>query len=198
MKITAFCNIRIEVSFLISPDLVRRIRTIFGIKYIKLDKPIQFADYRQQTAGIIEYKIQMNFEIDNRRFPNQDFFIIETGYDIFIGLEWLVKQNIWLYPRSRIFYWFDITASDIQSSRIIIIPKKKPQIDEQIQKYATQQDQLFDLFNNRIRIADILKMPFWRSDPSSEKISSEIPFEAFAADRRMIAALIVQFEDDLY
>jgi hypothetical protein len=82
---TALVDTGAQAEPIISPEAARRAGKQLGAKTTQLDQPLQLQDYRKQPAGRIAKYMTITLEIDRRRFPNQKFWITETGHDVFIA-----------------------------------------------------------------------------------------------------------------
>lgn len=144
MKVKVLCDTGAEVSLLMSPKTAKRAAAKFNAKLIKLRRPIQLADYRQQKAGLISYKIILHFELDGRRFTDQEFLVTETGYDVFIGNDWLNEQDVWIHPRSKSFSWPETTLPLAQFSPALVVRKNDTKVDRVSQADADRRDRLIE------------------------------------------------------
>lgn len=101
----ALCDTGADIELSISPKMAAKAIKHLGAKKKRKDQPVELADYRQEPCGKATHELMASFEIDGRRFQNQSFLIINTGYDIFVGQDWLAKQDVWLHPKTKTFLW---------------------------------------------------------------------------------------------
>ena len=105
MPTEALCDTGADARLLVSPSTARRVAKLPGSRLRRLKKPICLTDYRAQPAGSVTHTLRTSLEICGRRFPNETFWVTESGHDIFVGEDWLVEHDVWLHPRTRTIKW---------------------------------------------------------------------------------------------
>ena len=94
LQTKALCDTGADISLSVSPMMALRAVKHLNARIKRLCKPIPLADYRRKPLGEATHQLIATFELDNRRFKNQRFLIIDTGYNVFIGQEWFSEQNV--------------------------------------------------------------------------------------------------------
>ena len=122
----------------------------------------------------------VSFVIDGRQFPKQRFLILNTGHDIFIGQDWLVKQDVWLHPKTRSFGWPDNKPALAQYSPAIPLPRKVPKIDKLAQADAERRDRKI---HQQSKIQRILTAP-WRRSSVEETVDVSALLAGIQSDPR--------------
>jgi hypothetical protein len=85
LRIKAFYDIEADISLLISPETVTKAMKHLNATFKRLFQPIQLADYRRQLTGKVIHKLIAIFELDGRRFRNQNFLVTNIRHDVFIS-----------------------------------------------------------------------------------------------------------------
>ena len=188
LEVKALCDTGADIPLLVSPAVADRAIEVLGARMVRLCKPIQLADYRKQLAGRITHKVVMNLELDHRRFRDQTFFVTDTGHDVFIGQEWLAKQDVWIHPGTRSFKWPDDKPPLAKFSPVLKVDHRKPRPDPKAQADTQRRDALMEQEDRKLEIRRILKRPL----PSRD--SPRVTFEPQLSVS--IAALHAQIEAD--
>jgi hypothetical protein len=103
LRTQAFCDTGAEIRLAVSHATAKKAYERLGADIVKKSKLLRLSDYRRQPAAQATHELAASFEVDGRLFPRQKFLILDTGHDVFIGRDWLVEQNVWLYPNTRSF-----------------------------------------------------------------------------------------------
>src|SRR3982074_1397087 len=140
LRTQAFCDTGAEISLAISHAMAKKAQESLGAKIVKKHNPLHLSASRRHPAGKATHELVVSFVIDGRQFPKQRFLILNTGHDIFIGQDWLVKQDVWLHPKTRSFGWPDNKPALAQYSPAIPLPRKVPKIDKLAQADAERRD----------------------------------------------------------
>lgn len=144
---TALCDTGADARLLVSPTVAARAQKSLHARITKLKKPIRLRDFRRRAAGTVTMKMIASLEIDGRRFPNETFWVTETGHDVFIGQYWLAEKNVLMWPRERKLIWPDDTPALAKFAPAIELSPPYGQggpIDPNIQKDADRRDRNLD------------------------------------------------------
>ena len=188
LKVKALCDTGADVSLLVSPKIAAKAVRGLGARIKALCKPIQLADYRRQAAGRVTHKLIATLELDGRRFRDQTFLITDTGHDVFVGQDWLAKQDVWIHPGKKIFLWPGNKPNLAQFSPALVVKGKAPKSDLKAQADAERRDKLMAQQDRQLRIDKILKNP-WRqpqtpADPQKQTTDVSALQSQIAADPR--------------
>src|SRR4030088_2454312 len=144
LRTQAICDTGAEISLAISHAMAKKAQESLGAEIVKKPKPLHLSDYRRQPAGKATHELVVSFVVDGRQFPKQRFLILDTGHDIFIGQDWLVKQDVWLHPKTRSFSWPDDKPALARYAPSIPLPRTVPRIDKLAQADAERRDRKID------------------------------------------------------
>lgn len=189
LQTKALCDIGANIYLSISPQMVGKVIQHLGARIKTLRKPIRLVDYRKRPAGQATHKLVATFELDGRQFLNQDFLIIETGHDIFIGQGWLTEQDVWIHPRTRAFRWPDDKPKLAQFSPVIIVSSENRKPDKTAQADMERRDELMRQEERQFNIQRIMQNPWRLTEPSPTLSSSKEPLID-------VAALCIKLESD--
>lgn len=150
-----------------------------GAKLVKMDKPVQLTDYRKKATEKATHKIIATFEIDGRKFKDEEFMIADTGYNIFVGQQWLVEKDVWLHPRTKAIAWPDELSEMAQFSPTIIVDDSKRRMDKRAQADMERRDELMKEEDQQMKVLQILQNPqrsiqAINTRPEEESLSPEI------------------------
>src|SRR4030081_2741219 len=170
LRTQALCDTGAEISLAISHAIAQKAQESLGAEIVKKPKPLHLSDYRRQPADKATHELVVSFVVDERQFPKQRFLILDTGNDIFIGQDWLVKQDVWLHPKTRSFGWPDNKPALAQDSPAIPLPRKVPKIDKLAQADAEWRDRKI---HQQSKIQRILTAP-WRRPLVEEETTVDV------------------------
>ena len=179
LKTQALCDTGAEIRLAVSHAMAKKAHERLGAHIVKKSKPLRLSDYRRQPAGQATHELVASFEVDGRLFPRQKFLILDTGHDIFIGQDWLVKHDVWLHPKTRSFGWPEDRPALARYAPAIPVPRTVPKIDKLAQADAERRDRKI---HQDSKIQRILTAP-WRR-PSAEEETVDI------------SALLAQIQSD--
>ena len=86
---------------------------------------------------------------------DKEFFIVDTGHDVFIGQEWLTEQEVWLHPKTRAFHWPDHLSKLAQFSPVILVDDRKRKLDKKAQADMERREELMKKEEQQIRVRRI-------------------------------------------
>jgi hypothetical protein len=139
MKVTTLCDTGADVQLLVSYPVAVKAKSL-GARVETLKRPIQLLDWKNENQSAVTLTLTANFEVDGRRFLDQEFLVTDTGYDVFIGQEWLAKQDVWLHPRTRKFAWPEDLPATARFSPAITVNPTTRKIDKKAQADAERRD----------------------------------------------------------
>jgi hypothetical protein len=137
----------------------------------------------------------VTLEIDGRRFPNQKFWITETGHDVFIGMEWLAKQRVLLDCHGRGMVWPDDLPALAKYSPAIQLPPRclsDGLIDPDIQKDANRRDAKLEKAHKQYQIL----RRSWRKDTSDIGPTNSQPVQAAKGPQATAPLSAVEVTED--
>ena len=140
----ALCDTGAKASLIVSPEIAKRAKRDLQARIEPLPSPIQLSDYKQQPSGKVTHQLVADFELDGRRFLQQTFWITETKSDIFIGLDWLAKQDVLLRPKTRSLIWPDSLPPLALFSRALVQSPSLSQGTESQQKSSNLRDKIVE------------------------------------------------------
>jgi hypothetical protein len=187
MKVTALCDTGADVQLLVSYPTAVKAKSI-GARITTLRQPIPLVDWKDENASQVKLKMTATFEVDGRRFVDQEFLIADTGYDVFIGQEWLAQQDVWLHPRSKSFSWPENLPNNTRFSPAVVTDPRPRKIDKKAQADAERRDRAIrckdeDEAQSR-KIRHILTNP-WRHPRPSPELSEEPIYRVAAVTSRL-------------
>lgn len=189
MKVIALCDTGAQIYLSISPRTASKAIKHLGARLVPLDEPLQISDYRKKATEKATHKIIATLTMDGRKFKDQEFIILETGYDIYIGNEWFINQGVWLHPKTRSFYWPDHPDELARFSPAIIVDDSKKKLDKAAQADAERREKLMEEDERQTKIQRILQKP-WRQIQAIETSKpEELPM-------LNITALLTSIESD--
>jgi hypothetical protein len=177
----ALCDTGAKLSLAVSHTIAKTAHESLGAEIVKQPKPLHLSDYRRQPTSKATHELVVSFVIDGRQFAKQRFLILNTGHDIFIGQDWLVKQDVWLHPQTRSFSWPDDKPALARYAPSIPLPRTVPKIDKLVQAVADRRDRKID---QQSKIQRILTAP-WRRPLAEEETRADV------------SALLVPVQSDL-
>ena len=152
---TALCDTGADARLLVSPAVAARAQKSLRARVFTLREPIQLQDFRRRPAGKITMKMIASLEIDGRRFPDETFWVTETGCDIFIGQYWLAEKNVLMWPRERQLIWpDDIPAVAKFAPAIELSPpcRRSGDVEQKNQEDSDRRDQIVDRQHKQYQI----------------------------------------------
>jgi hypothetical protein len=91
LKSQGLCDTGADIRLSMSPKLASKAIEHLGARLKPLNKPLQLTGYRKKATEEATHKIVATFELDGRKFKDQEFLIVDTCHDVFIGQEWLTE-----------------------------------------------------------------------------------------------------------
>lgn len=152
---TALCDTGADARLLVSPMVAARAQRSLHARVMKLKEHIRLRDFRRQAAGIVTVKMIASLEIDGRRFPNETFWVAETGYDVFIGQYWLAEKNVLMWPRERQLIWPDDIPALAKFVPAIELPPPcglSDYVEPKVQEDADRRDRILDRQHKQYQI----------------------------------------------
>lgn len=189
MKVTTLCDTGADVQLLVSYPTAAKAKSL-GARIKTLKHPIQLLDWKEENKSTVTLSMIANFEVDGRRFLNQEFLIADTGYDVFIGQEWLAQQDVWLHPRSKRFAWPETLPNNVRFSPAIVVDRKTRKVDRKAQADMERRDQAIhqrELSDQKLKpIRTILKNPGRVTEPEQTETTRQIAAisQALSSDPR--------------
>ena len=82
------------------------IARFYDTKIQRLDTTAETKGFNGRQGPSITHAIILHLIIDNRRFLNQTFLLVDLGqHDMIIGRRWLAEQDVWMDVRNRRLIW---------------------------------------------------------------------------------------------
>ncbi|CAJ2509782.1 Uu.00g056820.m01.CDS01 [Anthostomella pinea] len=122
-----------------------------GAKMERLDKPLMLSDFNGAATARATHQIRVTLEIDGRQFPCQKFIIIPIANNVFIGQDWLTKQNVWMYPASRMICWPEDRPALAQYAPSILVKHSLPLLDMKAQTDVFHRDRLMTTEDRQLK-----------------------------------------------
>lgn len=201
---TALCDTGADARLLVSPAVAARAQKSLQARVVNLKKPIRLRDFRRQLAGTVTMKMIASLEIDGRRFPNETFWVTETGHDIFIGQYWLAEKNVLMWPRERQLIWPDDIPALAKFAPAVELPPScglDGHIDPKVQEDADRRDRIC---YHQHKQYQILRKP-WKKLERQAKIDKKgvfpeevesVPDDTESNDATVVAAITSQLDTD--
>ena len=132
-------------------DPVRRWKAIRDWKCSKLksglDTTAETKGFNGRQGPSITHAIILHLIIDNRRFLNQTFLLVDLGqHDMIIGRRWLAEQDVWMDVRNRRLIWpNECVPTDDRRKQL----EESFQSDTVLRSYAIMMLQKFHVIANR-------------------------------------------------
>ncbi|CAJ2506472.1 Uu.00g006020.m01.CDS01 [Anthostomella pinea] len=151
-----------------------------GAKMERLDKPLMLSDFNGAATARATHQIRVTFEIDGRQFARQKFIIILTANNVFIGQDWLTKQNMWMHPASHMICWPEDRPALAQYAPSILVEHSSPSLDMKAQTDVFRRDRLVTAEDRQLKARKILQNP-WRSTSPAPLVAAMSPIESKAS-----------------
>jgi hypothetical protein len=103
-SVPALLDTGADIHLLCSPGFAQSARLAGGRITIP-EKPRKLKDYRGEVVGVVTQTLTLSFEIDGRKFNDQDFWISESGHEVLIGQRWLSDNRVVLDCFHRKIVW---------------------------------------------------------------------------------------------
>ena len=96
----ALCDTGAQAKLLTSLRLAKQV-----YKAGSYTKPLQILmklqDYQGKYTETVDKRVKATLIIDGKSFEDQKLKIVNTGYDLFIGLDWLSSQGVLLDCKNK-------------------------------------------------------------------------------------------------